>query len=220
MLLGWAFMTLTALFLTEVNLWMKKDAHIITMASTLLGPIGKAVAWIFYLFICYASLTAYTAGCADLVQSAVANSLGFVLPQWVAAGIFVLLFGFVIYLGNVMTGRINTMLMCALVISYVALVGGGLGGIEWKNLMRGAWGDSLIAAPLLLTIFSFQTIVPSLTIYLERDAKRLRLACILGTTLALIVYLFWQLLVLGSVLSRGSMAWARRLFWVNLQLNF
>nr|NGX46125.1 Tyrosine-specific transport protein [Chlamydiota bacterium] len=45
MLLGWAFMTLTALFLSEVNMWMEEDAHVITMASRLLGPLGKGVGY-------------------------------------------------------------------------------------------------------------------------------------------------------------------------------
>src|SRR5688572_9900927 len=71
MLVGWAFMTTTALFLAEVNLWMEPGVHVITMASRLLGPLGKAVAWILYLFIGYASLVAYTAGGGDLIVAGV-----------------------------------------------------------------------------------------------------------------------------------------------------
>ena len=68
-----------------------------------------------------------------------------------------------------------------------------------------------MAVPLLLTIFSFQTIVPSLTIYLGQDAKRLRKSILLGTTLALIVYALWQFLVLGTVLLDGDYGLAKAL---------
>src|SRR5689334_9836734 len=56
MLVCWLAMAASALLLLEVNLWMEEGAHIITMSSRLLGPVGKAVSWVLYLFICYASL--------------------------------------------------------------------------------------------------------------------------------------------------------------------
>src|SRR5437868_13374543 len=53
MTLCWLAMTASALLLLEVNLWMKEGAHVITMASTLLGPVGKIVSWCVFLFISY-----------------------------------------------------------------------------------------------------------------------------------------------------------------------
>ncbi len=211
MLVGWAFMTTTALFLAEVNLWMEEGVHVITMASRLLGPLGKAVAWILYLFIGYASLVAYTAGGGELLCAGLNNVLGVALPPTLCLVLFVIIFGFIIYLGNVVVGRVNTVLMFGLVLSYLLLIGVGSPFVEWRNLIRFSWGNSLIAVPLLLTIFSFQTMVPSLTIYLKKDAKALRLSIILGTTLALIVYIVWQWLVLGSVLYDGDQGLAAAL---------
>jgi tyrosine-specific transport protein len=211
MLVGWGFMTLTALFLTEVNLWMEEGAHIITMASRLLGPIGKATAWVLYLFIGYASLVAYTAGCGDLITAAARSTLGWEISQTWSFVLFICIFGFILYLGNVILGRINTILMSGLIIAYILLIALGVNHTQWRHLLRMSWGDSLIAIPLLLTIFSFQTIVPSLTLYLKQDAKALRLSIILGTTGALIVYLLWEWLVLGSVIYDGDQGLAAAL---------
>lgn len=216
MLFGWAFMTLTALFLIEVNLWMEEGAHIITMASRVLGRWGKATAWLFYLFVAYASLAAYTAGCGELLRAAfikigVEKLIGTPITPALASSLFALIFGFIIYLGNIAVGRINALLMGGLVLSYLLLIGGGFSHIEWKYLLRGSWGNSLVAAPLLLTIFSFQSIVPSLTIYLKRDVNKIKCACILGTTIALVVYLIWQALVLGTVLVDGDYGLAKAL---------
>ena len=204
MLVGWAFMTTTALFLAEVNLWMEPGAHVITMASRFLGPLGKAASWLLYLFIGYASLVAYTAGGGELFAAGLRKTIGIELSHTVALLLFVVIFGTIVYLGNVFVGRVNTLLMFGLGISYVLLIGLGAPHVQWHLLLRSSFGNTLIAVPLLLTIFSFQTIVPSLTIYLEQDAKALRKSIIWGTTTALVIYALWQWLVLGAVLYDGD----------------
>ncbi len=211
MLIGWAFMTLSALFLSEVNMWMKEGAHVVAMAARFLGPVGKGATWILYLFIGYASLTAYTAGGGQLLGIGVNNLLHIPISEPLAIILFVTIFGLVLYLGNIILGRINTILMIGLVLSYLLLIGSGGPYVQWKNLLRNDWGNTLLAVPLLLTIFSFQTIVPSLTIYLKRDARALRLAIILGTTIALLVYIVWEWLVLGTVLVDGDFGLAAAL---------
>lgn len=204
LLIGWAFMTTTALLLAEANLWMEEGAHVITLASRLLGPIGKAVAWLLYLFIGYASLVAYAAGGGELFSSAMERFFGIAVSETWAVILFVLIFGTVIYLGNVIVGRVNTLLMFGLIGAYLLLIGTGFGHIKWHYLLRSTWGNTLIAVPMLLTVFSFQTIVPSLTIYLKQDGRALRLSIIIGTTLTLLVYVIWQALVLGTVLLDGD----------------
>jgi len=211
MLIGWAFMTTTALLLAEANLWMEEGAHVITLASRLLGPLGKAIAWILYLFIGYASLVAYAAGGGELFASGMEKFFGIAVPEVWAIILFVIVFGTVIYLGNVIVGRVNTILMFGLIAAYILLIGTGVPHVRWNLLLRSSWGNTLIAVPLLLTVFSFQTIVPSLTIYLKQDGRALRLSIILGTTLALVVYAIWQALVLGTILLDGDQGLAAAL---------
>lgn len=202
-LLGWGFMTLTAFYLAEVNQWMGKDAHIISMASRFLGPFGKIVAWLLYLFMGYASLVAYTAGGSELFQKAL-QAVGFSFGLTESTVIFIALFGLIVYLGNIIVGRVNTLLMIGLIVSYVLLIFSGLSYVRAENIMRFQVGTSLlVAVPLLLTIFSFQTIIPSLMIYLKQDAKALRKSIFLGTLSALAFYVIWELLVLGSVAYEG-----------------
>lgn len=203
MFLCWGFMTLTGLLLLEANLWMKEGAHIITISASLLGPVGKAVSWVIFLFISYASLVAYIAGGGSMMQEAVNMATGMNMPQWIACLIFIALFGIVIDLGAKIVGRVNAMLVGAMVIAYAALVTFGIPEINADFLTHKDWTKTLIAAPIVLTIFSFQCIVPSLTIYLKRNAKALRIAIVSGTTITLIVYLIWEFLVLGTVPRNG-----------------
>lgn len=191
-----AMMT-TALLLLEVNLWMEEGVHVITMASRILGPIGKVVSWFFYLFICYASIVAYTAGGGIQIASL------FEIPKELGCVIFIFTFGAIIYLGSLVVGRVNAILFVGMIVAYFALVGMGLDEVKPQLLKYRNWSNSMIAIPLLLTSFSFQTMVPSLTPYLNRNAKALRLAVIGGVIITFIIYVVWQWLILGIVPVEG-----------------
>jgi len=199
MTLCWLAMTVSALLLLEVNLWMKEGAHVITMASTILGPVGKVVSWIVYLFISYASIVAYTAAGGSLVINGAVNLLALNLSKELGCLFFIVFFGGIIYLGNRIVGRVNTILFVAMIFAYFALIGTGISEVKPTLLLHTHWPTSFLAIPLLLTTFSFQTMLPSITPYLNRNAWALRWAIIGGTTITFIVYLLWQWMVLGIV---------------------
>ncbi len=203
MILCWIAMTCSALLLLEVNLWMKEGAHVISMASTILGPVGKAVSWCVYLFICYASLVAYTAAGGSLFVNGLGQLIGIEISKEWGCLIFILFFGWIIYLGNIIVGRVNAILFIAMITAYVALIGVGASEVKTHLLTHRYWPTSFLAIPLLLTTFSFQTMLPSLTPYLKRNATSLRWAIIGGTTLTLVVYLIWQWMVLGIIPVNG-----------------
>lgn len=204
MLISWLMMTLTALLLLEVSLWMEEGVHVITMTSRLLGPAGKVVSWLLYLFICYASLVAYTAGGGSQIAHSFNALFGWPLSREVGAFIFMVVFGAVIYLGAIIVGRVNMILFLAMCAAYFLLVGEGVSEINPEYLMHTRWSTSLIAFPLLLTSFSFQTMVPSLTPYLKRHAQSLKKAILYGTSLTLLVYVIWQALILGIIPVEGE----------------
>lgn len=203
MFVSWIMMTATALLLLEVSLWMEEGAHIITMTSRILGPYGKALAWVLFLFISYASLVAYGAAGGLQIADSLNAAFGLNLSESMGCLIF-MLFGLSFYLGNKVVGRVNAILFIAMVICYLGLVGIGVGEMRTSYLMHQRWGTSLFALPLLLTAFSFQTIVPSLTPYLKRNAAGLKKAIIYGTSLAFIVYIVWQALCLGIIPVNGD----------------
>jgi tyrosine-specific transport protein len=205
LLICWVFMTSTGLLMLEVNLWMKeKDAHVISMSSRFLGPLGKAIAWITYLFIGYASLVAYIAGGGALLQEAFNAITGLNFETWACALIFICIFGFIIDLGAKLVGKINAILVASMVIAYIFLVGFGIKEIKPDLLFHSKWCDLVGATPIVLTVFSFQCIVPSLTIYLKRDIRALRIAIIAGTLITCLVYIIWELLILGTVPLEGN----------------
>lgn len=204
MLICWLAMTITALLLIEVSLWMGEGVHLISMTSRILGLPGRLVSWFLYLFICYASLVAYTAGGGVQVAAAINGFFGTALIKEYGSVLFILTFGLVIYLGSKVVGRVNAILFTAMIAAYFALVGVAADEVKRELLEYRRWSGSLMAVPLLLTAFSFQTMVPSLTPYLKNNIKALRWAVIGGTTIALIIYAIWQCLILGIVPVEGA----------------
>lgn len=204
MIICWIAMTTTALLLLEVSMWMEEGVHLISMTSRILGTPGKIVSWCLYLFICYASLVAYTAGGGVQVASAVKDYFGMIITKEIGSVLFIFVFGAIIYLGSRVVGRVNAVLFIAMVGAYLGLIGMGLPETKLEFLKHRQWSGSLMSIPLLLTAFSFQTMVPSLTPYLKRNAKALRFAVIGGTITAFVIYAIWQWLILGIVPIDGS----------------
>jgi len=79
------------------------------------------------------------------------------------------------------------------------LIALGLGKIEIKNLSQMDWKASYFAFPAMLIAFGFQNLIPSLTRYLHHDRTDLKRVIFLGSLLPLVVYLFWQGILLGIV---------------------
>jgi tyrosine-specific transport protein len=200
----WLAMTLSALMLLEVSLWMEEGVHLITMASRILGTPGKVVSWLLYLFICYASIVAYTAGGGLVISTVINNFFDIVLSKELASIGFLLVFGSIIYLGSSIVGRVNAILFTSMIIAYFGLVIMGIDEIKIYLLNTRKWSGSIMAIPLLLTSFSFQTMVPSLTPYLKKHSKSLRWAIVGGTGIAFLMYAVWQCLMLGIVPVEGE----------------
>jgi tyrosine-specific transport protein len=195
----WVFMLCTGLLLLEVCQWLPKDANLISMAHKLLGPIGKSICWIVYLFLFVTVMIAHVAGGGEVLNEILGRSL----PSWASAVIYVILFSPVVYLGTNSVDRLNLILFSGVVITYLLFIFFSYEYVDVSLLKRSEWSKALLALPVLFTAFTYQVIVPTLMTYMERNVKKVRLAIILGTTIPLVVYLIWEILILGIVPLEG-----------------
>jgi len=216
-LLSWSFMMTTALLLLEVNLWFTDEVSIISMADRTLGLAGKAIGWLCFIFLFYALGVAYIAGSGELISAFVEGTLGITLPYWVGSLFVCGLFGVFVYLGTYAVDHFNRLLMIGLALSYLLLVIFGAPHVKLEYLKHQDWSLATMVLPVMIISFGFHNLIPSLTAYLNRDAKRLRTAIICGSALPLFVYLIWEWLILGlvpvhstegflQVIDEGSMA--------------
>lgn len=198
-LLGWLFMTATALLLLEVNLWFSHEVSLISMAGRTLGVAGKVVSWICFIFLFYALGVAYISGSGELIVDLIKQLTDVAIPQWIGSFVTCLVFGGFIYLGTFAVDIFNRILMVGLVLSYVLLVILGAPHVDSANLTYQNWSEAALLLPLMIISFGFHNLVPTLSAYLKGDVKRLRIAIIGGSSLALGVYLIWEWLILGLV---------------------
>ncbi len=198
-LLIWLLMLTTAFFFLDANLAIPGKCNMVSMAEEHLGLPGKLLSWVVYLLLLYALTAAYIAGCTPLIVEVVKAFTGYTLPGWFAPFSLPLLFGSFIYSGTRGVDLINRVLMLGLVVSYFLLVFFVPGQVSIENLSHIDFPAITIAIPVVITAFGYHIIIPSLTTYLGRDRKLLRKTILIGSCIPIIVYLLWQVLVLGAV---------------------
>lgn len=205
MLLCCVFMTITGLLFLEATLWMKNEAHINTLSVTLLNKFWRAICWVVYLFICYASLVAYISGGGKEITFVLSEILEFHSTSMIGILIFSAAFGIILFLGHQTVERFNSLLFISMIFAYILLIGSSSSSISLFLLKRQEWNSQMLFVfPLMLTTFSFPGIVPTIVPYLEQNHKAVRISILLGTSLTFIVYFFWLLLVFGSVPHEGQ----------------
>ncbi len=197
-------MYITGLFYVEVALWMEEGVHIMTMSERLLGRFGKVFSFGLFIFMGYASLVAYTTGGGLLFQGMGETFFKQNLSYLGSIFFFTLSFGSLFLLGTQFIGRINAILVVAMIGAYVGLSGFGISNVSFSLLQRSSVSKVFTAFPILLTVFSYQMIIPTVVSYVKRDKKVLKKALFWGTFIPLIMYLIWEWIVLGTVPHEGK----------------
>lgn len=192
-------MMATGLLYLEICLYMGKETNIISMAKATLGKGGALLAWVIYLFFFYCLTLAYINGGGNLIRA----FAPFALTDFASTSLFVLFFGFFVFLGAKAVDRINGVLMLGLLGSFLAFAFFGLPEVQPEYLARVDWNYLFIGLPICIAGFGYQGIVPTLVTYMNRDVAKLRLSIVIGTTLPLLTYLLWQILILGTIPFEG-----------------
>jgi len=198
-LICWAFMLCTGLLLVEVSLWMPKDTSFISMADKILGPVGRGIFWVVYLFLFVTVMIAHAAGGGAVLI----DITGWNLPNWAAVLIYTGVLAPVVYLGARSVDRLNMFLISGVAICYLAFLAVSFGKVDFTLLSYSNWGKAWYALPILFTAFTYQVIIPSLMNYMERNVRKIRLAIFFGSSIPLVIYLVWEFVILGIIPSEG-----------------
>lgn len=197
--LSWIFMWLTGLVFFEAILWMPDGANILSTSQRFLGRWGKAFAGVVFLFLSYGMLIAYFDGAAPLITTALNTLFSTHWPVIVGFVFLTVVFGGVVLIGTWVADRLNTLLVAGMLIAYLGMMGLGAFEVEASRLEHQDWPFFLFAAPVLFSAFGYHSIIPSMTAYLQRNARAMRWSLFLGTFIPFVVYSLWQWLVLGSI---------------------
>lgn len=202
--IGWAIMTASAFLILEVTLWLPRNTNIISMAKATLGRTGQAVAWFTYLLLLYSLLAAYIAGGSDFFKNLLSSISTLQLPDSSVPLFYVLVLGFIVFLGIHAVDLVNRLLMLVKFFAFVILVGLISPHVSLPHLSGGEvkW----LSSGLTVTIssFGYATIIPSIRNYFHDDIKKLRLAIFIGSTIPLICYIVWDFTIMGLIPRTGE----------------
>jgi len=196
-LVAYLLMLFTGLLFLEVTLLFPEGANLMTISESLLGKVGKWFAGASFLFLYLCFLIVYVSGGAPLL-----DRLLELFGLDIRSGgpiLFTAIFGLAVWMGPRFVGAVNSLLMIGLIASFWLLLGVTVPEIDPARFRPYALTTSLFALPTLLSAFGYHNIIPTLTSYLKRDRKQLRLAVILGVTFSLVIYLIWQIVIIGAL---------------------
>lgn len=200
----WIYMTFTAFLLLEVNLWMQPQTNLISMARHTLGRWGEIVSWAAYLFLLYSLTTAYIAGSGPIVRDIASATTGVLVPEWMGSIPLLLMFGFFVYKGTKSVDYVNRLLMAGLAVAYIVLLVLLIPYVKSSFLVHADWSYITTGISVIATSFGFHIIIPTLTVYFDRDVKKLKIAIWIGSLLPLAVYILWEMMTLGVLPLQGS----------------
>ena len=199
----WLAMLISAFFFLDVNLSVKGEPNLISMAHRTLGTWGKALSWVVYLLLLYSLIAAFIAGSGPIFIAAIHSITGWTAPDAIGLFLLPLLFGGLIYFRLEGVDLVNRLLMIGLFVAYIMLIGAGPAHIEPKLLKHIDWKPFIIGFPLTITSFGYHIIIPTLSTYVNHDRKKLKRIILIGSVLPLIFYIVWQALVIGVVPATG-----------------
>lgn len=201
MILIWLTMCYTAILLVETYKDNNPEDGLSTMTYKYLGKAGSIVTGISMLTLMYALVSAYIAGGSDILRLNLSKWLDADISPQITAFIFTVLFGGIVGLGarvvDIATKWIFVIKLLFLFVVIVVI----FGHVKIDNLLQMPLESKLFfsSIPVIFTSFGFHIVVPSMVKYLDGDIKMLKKAFIYGSLLPLIVYVIWQLSILGSI---------------------
>lgn len=204
MAVSWFCAYSSSLYLAESSQHYRDGASYSTIAEDTLGKLGKLFATGTVAFVCFILLYAYISGGSSVISQTASSAFGLTLDQSGSALLFGVLFGAIVMMGSRAVDRISIVMLGGMVLTFFGstamLAGNAEPALLFPELSLGETTPYLwLAIPVMVTSFGFHGTVPSLVKHYRKDLGRVRLAILSGTVLTMVVYLFWQLAIMGNV---------------------
>ncbi len=201
MIVTWAVMSYTSLLLLEVHQYGKHNATLHSLTLQFLGKNGQRIATFSMLFLFYALCAAYITGGSEQFHQKINLLLPIELSKTPTTILFTAIVAIVIAFGTRTVDIINRGLFAIKFIALITILFFLTPNITGQYLLSlpTYQGVFIAALPVIFTSFGFHGSIPAIVNYLELDIKKIKISLLLGSSLPLIVYLFWLGITLGQL---------------------
>lgn len=197
MVFCYLFTTITGLLILEATLWFDQKVSFSTIVESTLGKKGKYLTLLLFLALFYSLSVAYLDASGIIFSDIFSSLTGYVVPKSIGiifSAAFVAAFT---YAGTHIANRLNQVLLLGLVVTYISLIIIGLSQASMTSAPHVSIISTLNVIPIMLISFGYQNLVPSITYYLNKNARHIRFAIIVGNFIPLLVYTLWNYVILG-----------------------
>ena len=204
----WSLMTYTALLMLEVHQYADHQATLNSLARSLLGRKGQLLANFAVCFLMYSLCAAYIAGGGDQLNDKLNNWVGLEVSAQTSTVIFTLVIASIVAIGTHSVDMVNRVLFTLKIIALIVMLSLLAPNVEGGYLVNMPVEKGLIisALPVIFTSFGFHGSIPSIVRYIGLDIKALKKVMIIGSSLPLLIYVFWQLTSQGVLSQQDLMA--------------
>ncbi|NOJ25806.1 aromatic amino acid transport family protein [Vibrio coralliilyticus] len=201
MVVLWALMAYTALLMIELHQHADASATLHTLAKQFLGQKGKWVASFSMLFLFYSLCAAYIAGGGAQFGERISQFTGVEISGMTSTVIFTIVVAAVVTIGTGTVDKVNRVLFTIKLIAMAMVLTFLAPNVTESYLLSMPVEQGLVVAaiPVIFTSFGFHGSIPAIVNYLDGNTPSLRKAIIVGSSIPLIIYVFWQVVTLGVV---------------------
>ena len=200
----WFCMLHSGLMILEANLNYHIGASFDTITKDLLGNGWNIINGLTVAFVLYILTYAYISASGSVIQHTFAQ-MNLAIPARLGGLAFALVVAFIVWLSTKAVSRMTTIVLGAKILTFFMTFGGLMWHVEPAILFNHAEVNAsylpyvLMTLPFCLASFGYHGNVPSLMKYYGKDPLTIRRCLLLGTLMALVLYIIWLVGTMGNI---------------------
>lgn len=205
LVLTWFCMLTSSLMLLEANLHYPIGSSFNTIVKDLLGKRWNMLNGFTVAFVLYILIYAYISASGSVMSLTAYDKFNFKLSPQMAGGIFAVFLAFFVWLSTSAVTKVASFVLGIKILIFFLTFGSLLGKVDPLILMNTREVDAryfpyiLMIFPFCLVSFGFHGNVPSLMIYYGKEPKKIFNALLLGSLIALFLYIIWLICAMGNI---------------------
>ncbi|EPP34876.1 tryptophan/tyrosine permease family protein [Chlamydia ibidis] len=198
-LISWLFSIASGFCFLEVMTWFKdrQQINMLSMARYTLGDVCKVLISLLYLFLFYSLLVAYFCEGGNILFRIFGPNVHWI--RNLSPLSFAVIICPILMLKTRVIDYSNRVCVLGMGLAFLCFCIMGFTRIDVCLLSRSSWMSSIDGLPILFLSFGFQNVVPTLYYYMDKKVADVKKAIVLGSVTALIFYIVWEIIVLGTV---------------------
>ncbi|QGN36360.1 tryptophan permease [Klebsiella oxytoca] len=200
----WFCMLHSGLMILEANLNYHIGASFDTITKDLLGNGWNIINGLTVAFVLYILTYAYISASGSVIQHTFAQ-IDIAVPARLGGLAFALVVAFIVWLSTKAVSRMTTIVLGAKILTFFMTFGGLMWHVEPAILFNRTETNAsylpyvLMTLPFCLASFGYHGNVPSLMKYYGKDPLIIRRCLLLGTLMALVLYIIWLVGTMGNI---------------------